>query len=449
MKQLFIKFLNSKSQRSRLVMANIILGVVVRGTSVVAQLILVPLTIGYITSELYGVWLTLSSIVQWVSFFDIGLGNGLRNKLSECIALDDYNKGRTYVSTTYAIMSIAFFVIGFGMWWIAGFINWSSFLNVSQEYNGILTDVTKILFITFSIQVILKLVQNVLQAFQLNALASLLDALTNIMALLFIFILTRLMAPSLVNVAVAFSLAPIIVLVLASLFFYSQKFRKVSPSIKDISFKFSKDIFNLGGKFFIVQIAGLVLYQTINLIISRLCGPEDVTVYNVAYKYFSVLMMCTTIVLSPMWSAFTDAYVKDDSDWMNNIYNKLIKLFVICFIISVIMVILSPIVYKIWVGEEVYVPFSISLLMGVYMVISVWGNIHSIVISGMGKIKFQVYYSICIMLLFIPLSLSFGEIMGVTGVMFALILVNAPGVFFGPYQVRKLIDKTAKGIWAQ
>lgn len=449
MKQLIEKYFNSKSQRSKLVMTNIVLGVVVRGTSVVAQLILVPLTIGYISSELYGVWLTLSSIVQWVSFFDIGLGNGLRNKLSESVALEDYSKGRTYVSTTYAIMSIVFLIIGFVMWWIAGFINWSSVLNISQEYNGILVDVTKILFITFSLQVILKLIQNVLQAFQLNALASLLDALANIMALLFIFLLTRLMAPNLTNVALAFSLAPILVLLLASFFFYTHKFKKVSPSIQWVDFKYAKDIFNLGGKFFIVQIAGLVLYQTINIIISRLCGPEEVTVYNVAYKYFSVLMMCATIVLSPMWSAFTDAYVKDDTVWMNNIYHKLLRLFVMCLILSVIMVISSPFVYRIWVGEEVTVPFVISLLVGVYMIISVWGNIHSIIISGMGKIKFQVFYSVSIMLLFIPLSLSLGKIAGLPGIMLSLILVNVPGVFFGPYQVRRLIDKTAYGIWAK
>lgn len=449
MKKLIDKYFNSKSQRSKLVMTNILGGVVVRGASVVAQLALVPLTIGYISSELYGVWLTLSSVVQWVGFFDIGLGNGLRNKLSENVALDDYNKGRVYVSTTYAIMSIVFFIIGFVMWWVAGLINWSSVLNISQEYNGLLVDVTKILFITFSLQVVLKLIQNVLQAFQFNALASLLDALANIIALLFIYLLTRLMAPSLTKVALAFSLAPIIVLLIASFLFYTHKYKKVAPSIKWIDFKFAKDIFNLGGKFFIVQIAGLVLYQTINIIISRLCGPEEVTVYNVAYKYFSVLMMGATIVLAPMWSAFTDAYVKDDTMWMNNIYKRLLRLFIFCLLFAILMIAGSPIVYQLWIGDEVSVPFIISLLVGIYMVIMVWGNVHSIIISGMGKIKFQVYYSVCIMLLFVPLSLCLGKSIGLTGILLALIIVNAPGVFSGPYQVRRLIDKTAEGIWAK
>ena len=430
-------------------MFNVLLGVLVRGTSVVAQLILVPLTIGYITSELYGIWLTLSSIVQWVGFFDIGLGNGLRNKLSECIALGDLKRGRVYVSTTYAIMSIVFFVLGLLMWWISGYINWASFLNVSPVYNEVLIDVTKILFVTFSIQIVLKLIQNVVQAYQLNALASLLDTIANIVALFFIFLLTRLLAPSLTKVALAFSLAPILVLIIASFIFYSHKFRVVSPSFNCVDFKYARDIFSLGGKFFIVQIAGLVLYQTINIIISRMCGPEDVTVYNVAYKYFSVLMMGSTIVLSPLWSAFTDAFVKDDTPWMNNIYRKLLKLFVFVLAFSVLMVISSPIVYKYWIGEEVTVPFLVSLLVGIYMLITVWGNIHSIIISGMGKIKFQVYYSVAIMSLFVPLALLLGNLFGLPGIMGALILVNFPGVFFGPYQVKALINKSASGVWAK
>ncbi len=449
MKGLLEKYYYSRSQRSKLVIVNILLGVFVRGTSVVAQLILVPLTINYITSELYGIWLTLSSIVQWVGFFDIGLGNGLRNKLGECIALNKIKKGKIYVSTTYAIMSIVFFVLGLLMWWVSGFINWASFLNVSLVYNEILVEVTKILFVTFSIQIVLKLVQNVAQAFQLNALASLIDTLTNIVVLLFIFILTRLMAPSLTKVAFAFSLAPILVLTIASLLFYSHRFKQVSPSVNCVDFKYAEDIFSLGGKFFIVQIAGLVLYQTINIIISRICGPEDVTVYNVAYKYFSVLMMGATIVLAPLWSAFTDAFIKDDSSWMYNIYNKLLKLFVIVLAISIFMIICSPIVYKYWIGEDVPVPFVVSVLVGIYMIINVWGNIHSIIISGMGKIKFQVYYSISIMTLFIPFSLLLGHLFGLPGIMVSLILVNFPGVFFGPYQVKTLINKSAKGIWAK
>ena len=54
-------------------------------------LVLVPLTINYLNPTKYGIWITLSSVIGWFSFFDIGLGNGLRNRFAEAIANNDHN----------------------------------------------------------------------------------------------------------------------------------------------------------------------------------------------------------------------------------------------------------------------------------------------------------------------------------------------------------------------
>ena len=446
---MIVKLYKSDDRRSQLVKLNILIGAGIRGLSILASLMLVPLTINYISSELYGIWLTLSSVIQWISFFDIGFGNGLRNRLGESIAIGDYHKGRRYVSTTYALLAIIFSLLAIVSYFMASYINWSSFLNVSRQYNDTLVIVAQILLITFSVQMVLKLIQNVIQAYQLNALAALLDALGNIIALVFIYILTITMAPELPMIAIAFGLSPIFILLLASLIFYSTKFRKVAPNFKYIKLGYAKDIFSLGGEFFIVQIAALVLYQMINILISRMCGPDEVTNYNVVYKYFTVLTMVVNIVLAPIWSAFTDAYVKNDVKWMSNIYNKLIKLFTLSVIVALILVVISPIVYDLWVGDSINVSYTTTSLVGLYVVVGVWGNIHSTILNGMGKIRFQVLYSVVIMILFIPLAMVLGHYLKLPGILLAMILVNVPGFFFGRYQVIGLMNKTVSGIWTK
>ena len=439
----------SGNKRSSLVKVNILSGAMVRGISILASLMLVPLTINYITSELYGIWLTLSSVIHWISFFDIGFGNGLRNRLGESLALGKYKKGKIYVSTTYAVLAIIFTIVGGVLYVLASAINWSSFLNVSQEYNTILVSVARILLAAFSVQMVLKLIQNVIQAYQLNALASFLDAFSNILALGFIYLLTVTMAPDLSKIALVFSIAPVVVLALASVILYSTKFRRVSPGLGYIRMSFAKDIFNLGSEFFIIQIASLVLYQMINILISRICGPEEVTNYNIAYKYLNVLLMATMIIMAPIWSAFTDAYTKKDLTWMKNIYNKLIKMFYLSVGAIMLMIIVSPFVYKIWIGENAHVTMVTSVLVGLYMLIGVWGQIHSTILNGMGIIRFQVVYSVIIMILFIPLALLLGHLFKLTGILAAMILVNIPGFFFGRYQVMGLMNKTVKGIWTK
>ena len=72
----------------------------------VAGLLMIPLALNYLNPTKYGVWLILSSLIAWVNFFDIGLGNGLRNKLAEALASQEFVRARTYVSTTYAILTI-------------------------------------------------------------------------------------------------------------------------------------------------------------------------------------------------------------------------------------------------------------------------------------------------------------------------------------------------------
>ena len=114
-----------------------------------------------------------------------------------------------------------------------------------------------------------------------------------------------------------------------------------------------------------------------------------------------------------------------------------------------LMIIVSPFVYKIWIGENAHVTMVTSVLVGLYMLIGVWGQIHSTILNGMGIIRFQVVYSVIIMILFIPLALLLGHLFKLTGILAAMILVNIPGFFFGRYQVMGLMNKTVKGIWTK
>jgi O-antigen/teichoic acid export membrane protein len=114
----------SGHERSIKAKKNILASLVIRGCSIAISLVLVPLTINYINTSRYGIWLTLSSIVAWLSFFDIGLTQGLRNKFAEAKARGDDALAQIYVSTTYALLAIIFCAI-----WLPlcanNFLNWS------------------------------------------------------------------------------------------------------------------------------------------------------------------------------------------------------------------------------------------------------------------------------------------------------------------------------------
>lgn len=56
------------NERSVAVKKNIAVSLVLKCISILVSLQVVPLTIGYVNPTKYGIWLTLSSIIAWLSY---------------------------------------------------------------------------------------------------------------------------------------------------------------------------------------------------------------------------------------------------------------------------------------------------------------------------------------------------------------------------------------------
>ena len=434
--------------RSVAMKKNIILSLLIKGVSIVVSFLLVPLTLGYVESELYGIWLTISSIVSWLHFLDIGFTNGLKNRLGESIAMNNWERGKALVSTTYSMMFFIFIPLCIILTICIPLINWAGFLNVNPIYNEAIKDAMYVLVICFCLQMILNVLTAVIAAYQKVALSSSFTVIGNILSLVIIFVLTKCCPPSLLALAFAISAMPVIVLLIASFYFYSGRFKKVAPSVKTYNKKYIKDLFQLGARFFIIQIQMLVLYQSTNILISNVSGPEDVTSYNLAYKYIGIAMMIYTILLQPLWPAFTDAYAKKDFSWMKNIYRKMTKVFIICTVAIVLMVLLSPVVYKIWIGDRAEVPIIMTITVAMYVLIHSWDALQVNMINGTGKIKLQTYITLVGLAVHIPLSLFLSKFTGAIGVVLSMSCVTLFYSVIFTIQINKLLKQKAKGIWA-
>ncbi|MEO7043906.1 MAG: hypothetical protein ABI091_01275, partial [Ferruginibacter sp.] len=165
--------INKGQERSIKAKKNIIAAFLIRGGSIIISLFLVPLTIHYVSPGQYGIWITLSSIIGWFGFFDIGFGNGLRNKFAESVAKGEHEQARIYVSTTYAILVIIIAIVLLLFFLINPFLNWSKILNTPAAMAGELSTLALIVFSFFCLQFVLQLITTVLTANQQPAKASL------------------------------------------------------------------------------------------------------------------------------------------------------------------------------------------------------------------------------------------------------------------------------------
>ena len=92
-----IAFILPEDTRGRKISKNVIGLGLLQGIGLLTSYLLVPLTIDYVSSSQYGIWLTISSIVSWFALLDVGLGTGLRNKLTEALANGDTVLAKKYV----------------------------------------------------------------------------------------------------------------------------------------------------------------------------------------------------------------------------------------------------------------------------------------------------------------------------------------------------------------
>jgi O-antigen/teichoic acid export membrane protein len=449
-KNLINTYLLSGHKRSVKAKKNILASFVIRGLNIATGLILIPLTIGYINPTKYGIWLTLSSIMQWFGFFDIGLNSGFRNRFSEALAVGNKELARIYVSTTYAVLSIiAIFLIGvFAA--INPFLDWPHLLNTGPELYSELQALIFFVFASFMFQFVLGLIKVIFLADQNTALGHLIELFGKILSLILIFILIKYTHESLLLLGLSFSFSPLVIMIIASFIFFNSKYKEYSPSFKFVEFKYMKNIMNLGLKFFVIQIAMIVMFSTDNVIISQLYTPAQVTPYNISYKYFTVITMVFTIIVSPLWSAYTEAWVKHDYGWIKNTIKKLKIIWVLFALGIIVMIFVSPLAYKLLTGgTSVVIPFFLTICMAMYVAIRAYGDIYVNFINGTGKVKLQFYSAIIAALLNIPLCIFFAKNLnlGISGIILATLICISFGPVLAPIQYKKLINGTATGIW--
>jgi len=444
-------FFTKGHERSVKAKKNILASFLIRGCSIAISLFLVRLTINYINPSRYGIWLTISSIIGWLSFFDVGLTQGLRNKFAEAKAKNDDSIAQVYVSTTYAILAIIFFITWVIFLVCNHFLNWSKILNVSENMQSEVMILAVIVFTYFCLSFVLKIITAILLADQRPAKSSLIDLLGQAFSLLFILILIKITAGSLIKLGIALCVSPLLVLVGANFILFKGLYRKYRPVFSKVKFSYAKGLFNLGLVFFLIQFAGIIQFQTANIIIARNFGTSDVTSYNIVFKYFGIMNMIFAIFLTPFWSASTEAYHKNDIQWIKNGIKKYNQLNILLIIGGLVMLTFSDTVYRLWLGEgKVNITFTLSLWGFLYFNISMFGGKYVNFLNGISALRIQFLSCIISPFLYVLIAILLIKYyhMGVSSLFIASIIANFNGYLLAPIQYYQIIiKKTKSAIW--
>jgi O-antigen/teichoic acid export membrane protein len=450
-------YFNRGCERTVLTKKNIAAAFAIKGITLLISFILIPMTINYANPERNGIWLTLYSMVFWLNMFDIGLGNGMKNRLAEAKAQGNNHLARKYVSSTYAVLGLICLGVALLFCLINPFLDWIKILkNVPVVYAGEVSALVRIIFVSFCFTFILNILKQVIAADQRPAIASFLDMLGQLLTLVGIFILTKTIPPSLVSLGWVTGFAPVAVLLVAGIVLFNTRYRAWRPSFRFVDFKVAGSMMNLGVKFFIATCSSLLVMQSLPFLIQRIANPVEVTNFNVSFKMFSVALNIVGIIILPYWSSFTDAYAQNDYEWMKKNVRRLQRFFIGLLVVQLVILALSPVIYYLWINywlkdgsDTLDISFWTSASVCLFVCTLCWLNTYVYPLNGIGKVQLQVYGSVAEILLFIPAVWYFGKMWGMIGVILSPVAVYFPRMIWAPVQLRKLIRNEATGIWGK
>lgn len=451
----FISIIKNKYKntdgRSKKMYKNTAIMVFIKGFSILISLMSAPIMLHHVNRVDYGVLLTLTSIVGWVGMMDIGLGNGLRNKLPEMLAKGDLQGAKKAVSSSYAALTmyvgllISIFLVS------SSYIDWRNVLNSpmsdAEEINGL----AAVVFIAFCVQFLLGLIVSILYAYQMPAANSLISFVSQVVTFIALIVQVYIFKVSSVfQIGAVNCLIPPLIMLLATIFLFATKLREVAPTFKMIDFKYVSGILSLGVKFFILQIITIVIFQANSIIITRVVGPEAVVEYNMAFRYISVLTMFFNIMITPIWSATTDAYVRGDFAWIRKTLYLSRKICLIAIIGGILMTIFSKQVYTLWLGKgAIDISYTTTGLVCLYVSFEMLYKVYGTIINGTGKVFAQMVITGFIAICYVPLALLLGKILGLSGVLIANSAVFILNYLWSKVQCSKILNDTAYGFWGK
>lgn len=432
-------------ENDRIIIWNVFGSFVIKGGSLVLSLFLVPAYMNYFSDNMIlGFWFSLVSIVNWLLFFDLGIGNGLRNMLPESLHNEDYSQARSLIISAYvSVLIIA--ILASTIYLIVGKnIDWNNFVNVpsSTISEQLLYKCMSIMFFGVMLRFILGIITSVVYAIQMPVINNLVVFISSISMFLFMLLAQNrernnsLLLMSWVNVV---SLN--VPLIMETIYVFRQKLRCCIPRISDFSLHVSVRLLRVGVTILWLQIVAMIVFSTHSYLISVFVGSEYVVEYQIYYKVFNSIVSVFALALTPIWSAVTKAKAAKDYIWIRKTHIYLLSSVVVVFVIEVVIIGLLQHIFNLWLHDKsILVNTNYAIVTAFFCLLYYLHMINTSFSNGMSRFQFQKCLMSFAAIMIIPFTAFFcGITKSWIGVLYGCILSILPYQLLQPFRTIKLL----------
>ena len=431
---------------------SIVLNLSLRIFSIFINFLIVRVLLTYLGVDKYGIWVTISVLVNWFNLFDVGLGQGLKLKLTNSFSRVRIKNTIKLISSSYFLTTAISFFLLLLLIIFNSLSSWSNILNLSNAFDNEVNTSINILFFLFIPLFVVKLIGIVYASLQLPFVDNIIKITAQFVFFVSILVYYKLnFEPNLILVSISSLLPLVIIYCIFNFYIFKIKTPVLFPKVKSISIQSIKELASPSISFFVIQIGCIILYSTDNFIILQLLEPSDVATYNIFYKLYSAPFIFFNIYVSSHWSSFIDAISNEDYHWIRLKVFSFLKVLTTLVVFYVFMFFLEENLLNIWLPNFIYNKSNLSIHLIIYFLISSLTTIYVYVINSFGKLRIQLWSYVIIAIINIPLSVYFVKYLkfGISGVINASSFCLLILLILMPIQYLKIIKKKDSGIWSK
>lgn len=368
-----------------------------RSSNILIGIISVPMTLRYLGSDLFGVWMILTSIVGFAAFTDLGLGVGLRNSIIKYAANRDYPKIRLCIWNAIAMLScVAVLIISVAVFVVPAIPAEIIIKSSSPESADNISSALSGMLIVFAISLPTHQLLNIASGLQRAYWGYGVYLIGRIFSFVFICLCIH-FGWSFTFLTMGYLGMPTLCILLAwFVFFY--KAPCYIPWPRKLNKKIIKELFGIGTYSLLHNISFAILHSSIIVLIGNTICAEASVPFSVTQKLFSLPSVFSASLLMGLNVAIGDAWHSHNFKWIREASFRGYRLiWPIVTLTTVFFIVFGKNIVFWWTHNEAALPTLLLLIVcGIKGIVDIYASIFCGFLVGINHVKeVAVYQMIC------------------------------------------------------
>jgi O-antigen/teichoic acid export membrane protein len=435
-------FAGTGSARNRRIAEAIFAAALAKGTVLLVSVISVPITVRYLGADRFGLWTTISTTITLLMVLDVGIANTLTNLISAAYAQDNKDLAGHYSATAFWMMVLVTCLLGLTGWVFWPFINWGSVFHLSDP--NLQIEASKGVAVAYGVFLLglpAGLAAKLLGGYQEVRTANFFAAGGSILSLLMIILVVRIHG-SLAELIGGYSGAMVAGGLLCLLWIWIWHKPWLAPRVNQVTMTGAKKLMRSGGQFFVVQLAGLTVFNSDNLVIAHYLSPAAVTPYSVTLRLIGYAAALQTLMTPALWPAYAEAYARGDIGWVRKTFWRVMfSTMAVTAIFCMIFIAFGRAIILHWAGSVAVPPQYLIWMMSFWVLLSTLMNNEACLLQAASQMKLQAWASAASAIVNLALSIWLVQRIGAGGVVLGTIL-SYIFVLVGPqtWKVKQILN---------